>query len=76
MRPCKTCGTPIEVRRDHKAFCGDKCRMAAWQKKRAEAQEERERQAVERALADRDHRLERLVETLAREVGLKVEDLI
>ncbi len=59
---CETCGSPLTMREGKKS-CSNRCRAALSRRKRAQA------------LADRDHRLQRLVEALAREVGLRVEDL-
>ncbi len=61
-RRCETCGTPLTGRQ--KSACSARCRAALSRRKRAEAQEER------------DQRLQRLVETLAREVGLSPEDFV
>ncbi len=72
-RPCPVCKGPMAEQKE--SACSGRCRAALSRRKRAEAQEERERQAVDRALADRDQRLQRLVETLAREVGFRVEDM-
>ncbi len=60
---CKTCGVPL-TGRESKKSCSGRCRAALSRKRRAEAQEER------------DRRLQRLVETLAREVGLSPEDFV
>ena len=60
---CETCGNPL-TGRERKKSCSARCRAALSRKKKAEAQE------------DRDERLQRLVKTLAREVGLRPEDLI
>lgn len=57
---CQVCGTPLTGRQEKS--CSARCRAALSRRKRAEAQEER------------DRRLQRLVEVLAREVGLKPED--
>ncbi len=59
-RLCKSCGTPLTGRQEKS--CSGRCRAALSRRMRAEAQEER------------DQRLQRRVETLAREVGLRVED--
>ncbi len=59
-RPCPVCKGPMTGRQ--KSACSGKCRATLSRQKKAQAQEER------------DHRLQRLVETLAREVGLKPED--
>ncbi len=58
---CESCGTPLTGRQ--KKCCSARCRAALSRRMRAEAQEER------------DQRLQRLVETLAREVGIRIEDL-
>ena len=58
---CETCGVPL-TGREGKKSCSGRCRAALSRKKKARAQEER------------DHRLQRLVETLAQEMGLRVED--
>ncbi len=34
MRKCESCSKPFEATRPQRRFCGDKCRMAAWQKRR------------------------------------------
>ena len=60
-RRCKSCGTPLTGRQ--KSACSARCRAALSRRMRAEAQ------------GERDQRLQRLVETLAKEVGLRVEDL-
>ncbi len=60
-RSCPVCGTPLGKRQ--KSACSGRCRAALSRQRKAHAQE------------DRDQRLQRLVETLAREVGLRVEDL-
>ncbi len=59
-RPCPVCKGPMTERQE--SACSGRCRAALSRQKKAQAQEER------------DHRLQRLVETLAREVGLRVED--
>ncbi len=59
-RRCPVCKGPMTERQ--KSACSGRCRATLSRKKKAQAQEER------------DHRLQRLVETLAREVGLRVED--
>ena len=59
-RRCPVCKGPMAEQK--KSACSGPCRAALSRKKKAQAQEER------------DRRLERLVETLAREVGLRVED--
>ncbi len=61
-RPCPVCKGPMTARQ--KSACSGKCRAALSRKKKAEVQEER------------DQRLQRLVETLAREVGLNPEDFV
>ena len=60
---CKTCGVSL-TGREGKKCCSGRCRAALSRKKKAEAQEER------------DQRLQRMVETLAREVGLSPEDFV
>ena len=48
---CKACGTPFEPRHPTRAkFCSGRCRVIAWRS-------EREREAVERALAERERGL-------------------
>ncbi len=65
---CKACGTSSEPKHPKRAkFCSARCRVIVWRA-------EREAKAIERALAERDHRLQSLVATLAREAGLRVED--
>ncbi len=59
-RRCETCGAPLTGRQ--KSACSGRCRAALSRKKKARAQEER------------DHRPQRLVETLAQEMRLRVED--
>ena len=59
-RHCPVCKGPMTGRQ--KSACSGRCRASLSRKKKAEVLEER------------DHRLQRLVETLAREVGLRVED--
>ncbi len=34
MRKCESCSKLFEPTRPQRRFCGDKCRMAAWQKRR------------------------------------------
>ncbi len=58
---CETCGVPL-TGREGKKSCSGRCRAALSRQRKAQAQE------------DRDERLQRLIETLAREVGLRVED--
>ncbi len=61
-RPCPVCKRPMTGRQ--KSACSGKCRAVASRRRKAQAQEER------------DQRLQRLVETLAREVGLSPEDFV
>ncbi len=61
-RPCPVCKGPMTGRQ--KSACSGKCRAALSRRKKAEVQEER------------DQRLQRMVETLAREVGLSPEDFV
>ncbi len=60
---CETCGVPLTGQEGQKS-CSNRCRAAISRRKRAQAQE------------DRDQRVQRLVELLAKEVGLRPEDLI
>ena len=60
-RYCETCGAPL-IGREGKKSCSGRCRAALSRRKKAQAQKER------------DQRLQRLVETLAQEMGLRVED--
>ncbi len=61
-RPCPVCKGPMAEQKE--SACSGRCRAALSRKKKAQAQEER------------DQRLQRLVETLAREVGLSPEDFV
>ncbi len=42
---CTACGTAFEEKRQQEGprFCSDKCRAAYWRKRRAKAQDERDR---------------------------------
>lgn len=68
LRACFGCGAPFEAKTARAKFCSGRCRVRAWKT-------QREREAVLADRADRDRRLQSLVEALAREVGLQVEDL-
>ena len=61
-RRCPVCKGPMAEQKE--SACSGRCRAALSRKKKAQAQEER------------DQRLQRLVETLAREVGLSPEDFV
>ncbi len=60
---CQNCGRSFEAQKSTAEYCSGRCRAAASRRRKAQAQEER------------DRRLQRLVEVLAREMGLRVEDL-
>ena len=62
LRLCQQCQRSFEGR-SNAEYCSERCRKAAFRT--------RERQGAQ----DRDRRLQSLVEALAREVGLRVEDL-
>ena len=59
-RRCQVCKGPMAEQKE--SACSGRCRAALSRRKKAQAQEER------------DQRLQRMVETLAREVGFRVED--
>ncbi len=57
---CKACGTSFEPRHPTRAkFCSARCRVIAWRS-------EREAEAVERALAEREDQVRRLLEEAVR----------
>lgn len=74
---CVACGCQMSsIRGSAKAYCGPGCEKIFKQKEREELLVN---QAAKQALADRadrDQRLQRMVETLAREVGLSPEDFV
>lgn len=60
-RPCPVCRGPMPEGR--KSACSGRCRARLSRQRKAQAREER------------DHQLQRLVEVLAKEVGIRPEDL-
>jgi hypothetical protein len=59
MVACARCGVQFEAKSTRRRFCSARCRAATWQGARK----------------DREARLRELVKLMARETGLKPEDL-
>ncbi len=62
LRACLHCKQSFEGRSGAE-YCSDRCRTKAWRQRKAQGQ------------GERNDRLQSLVKMLAREVGLRVEDL-
>jgi predicted nucleic acid-binding Zn ribbon protein len=58
MIACRHCGRTFEAKTARREFCSDRCRVAAWHRKRDE----------------RETRLRGLIKVLAKEAGVGAED--